>query len=58
MDDAVAAGEVSPAVDRDGAVALLVAIGTGLSMASLEHADAFPAALDALGMLVEGTLLR
>lgn len=58
VDDAIAAGEVHRSLDRDGAVRLLVAIGTGLSMATLEQADDFPAALDALEMLVDGVLLR
>jgi AcrR family transcriptional regulator len=56
VDDAIARGEVSDALDRDGAVMLLSAIGMGLALVSLGGSDAFPDMLDALQLLNDGEL--
>jgi AcrR family transcriptional regulator len=57
VDDAIRRGEVHPALDREGAITLLVMLGRGISLSALSDAASFPAMVDALEMLVEGTLL-
>jgi AcrR family transcriptional regulator len=56
VDEAMANEEVHPALDRDGAVRLLAAVGMGLSLASQGEAAAFLASLDALELLLGGEL--
>lgn len=56
VDDAIRRGEVSSAVDRDGAVTLLVMVGRGLCLSALSDAPTFAAMLDELERLVDGTL--
>ncbi|HLM65227.1 MAG TPA: TetR family transcriptional regulator [Acidimicrobiales bacterium] len=52
------AGDVAGDVDPAGAVALIEAVGAGITLlAGGGGADAFDAALDVLGRLIEGTLL-
>jgi AcrR family transcriptional regulator len=58
VDDALARGELEPGVDRDGALLLLVAIGMGVSLASIGDTGSFPAMLDVLERLNDGTLYR
>lgn len=57
VDDAVRRGEVHPALDREGAVTLLVMLGRGISLSASSDAPSFLAMVDALEMLVEGSLL-
>jgi len=56
VDDAIARGEVSPDLDRDGALMLLGVIGMGLALGSLGEPGPYPAMLDALELLNEGNL--
>jgi AcrR family transcriptional regulator len=56
VDDAIARGEVSAELDRDGALLLLSVIGMGLALGALADSDAYPAMLDALDLLNAGTL--
>jgi AcrR family transcriptional regulator len=58
VDDALASGELDPGVDRDGAVMYLVAIGMGVTLVSGSDNDSFPAMLDVLDRLNDGTLYR
>jgi AcrR family transcriptional regulator len=58
VDDAFARDELEPGVDRDGALMLLVAIGMGVSLASIGDTGSFPAMLDVLERLNDGTLYR
>ena len=58
VDDAIARGEVSGDADRDGLVLLMTSLGMGLSLASLDGGEAFPAMLDGLDRLADGTLLN
>jgi AcrR family transcriptional regulator len=70
VDDALAGDELAPGVDRDGALALLMAIGMGVALASIGTAaprpegdggdggDSFLAMLDVLQRLNDGTLYR
>jgi AcrR family transcriptional regulator len=55
--DALARGELSGTVTADAAIALLQTIGMGLGLASLDDATAFLPMLDALDLLIDGTLL-
>jgi AcrR family transcriptional regulator len=57
VDDAMRRGEVHPALDREGAVTLLVMLGRGISLSASSDAPSFLAMVDALEMLVEGSLL-
>lgn len=56
VDDAIARGEVNPALTRQGALQLLAALGMGIALASLDESGDFAAMLDALDLLTEGTL--
>jgi AcrR family transcriptional regulator len=56
VDDAMARGEVNPALERQGALQLLAALGMGIALASLDEGGDFAAMLDALDLLTEGTL--
>jgi TetR/AcrR family transcriptional repressor of mexJK operon len=56
VDEAMAAGEVHPDLDREGALLLLSTIGMGLALASLGAAGPYPAMLDALDLLNRGDL--
>ncbi len=58
VDDALAHDELEPGVDRDGALLLLVAIGMGVTLVSGSDDGSFPAMLDALERLNDGTLYR
>jgi AcrR family transcriptional regulator len=58
VDDALANDELDPGVDREGAVMYLVALGMGLTLVSGRDNAAFPAMLDVLDRLNEGTLYR
>jgi AcrR family transcriptional regulator len=58
VDDALARDELEPGVDRDGAIQLLVTIGMGVSLAAIADAGNFPAMLDTLERLHDGTLYR
>jgi AcrR family transcriptional regulator len=58
VDDALARDELEPGVDREGALMLLVAIGMGVSLASIGDPGNFPAMLDVLERLNDGTLYR
>jgi AcrR family transcriptional regulator len=58
VDDALARDELEPGVDRDGAVMYLVAIGMGMTLVSGSDNAAFPAMLDVLDRLNDGTLYR
>ena len=58
VDDALARDELAPGVDRDGALMYLVAIGMGVTLVSGGDNDSFPAMLDVLDRLNEGTLYR
>jgi AcrR family transcriptional regulator len=58
VDDALARDELEPGVDREGALMLLVAIGMGVSLASIGDTGSFPAMLDVLERLNDGTLYR
>ena len=56
VDDALANGEVHPAVDREAAITLLAMLGRGLSLSALSDADSFSTMLDAFERLIDGTL--
>lgn len=56
--DARARGEIDPTVDAEAAVALLQTIGVGLGFATLDEGGSFLAVLDALDLLIDGTLIR
>jgi hypothetical protein len=56
VDDAIAAGEVHPDLDRQGAIQLMSAISMGMALMSLGDADAYLEMLDALDLLAAGTL--
>jgi AcrR family transcriptional regulator len=58
VDDALARDELEPGVDREGALMLLVAIGMGVSLASIGDTGNFPAMLDVLERLNDGALYR
>jgi AcrR family transcriptional regulator len=58
VDDAVAREELAPEVDRDGAVLMLVAIGMGVTLLSSRDNASFPAMLDVLERLNDGSLYR
>lgn len=58
VDDALANDELDPGVDREGAIMYLVAIGMGVTLVSGRDNPAFPAMLDVLDRLNEGTLYR
>jgi AcrR family transcriptional regulator len=58
VDDALANDELGEGVDREGAVMYLVAIGMGVTLVSGRDNAAFPAMLDVLDRLNEGTLYR
>ena len=58
VDDALAAGELQPGVDRDGTLLLLEAIGMGMALASIGNGARFPATLDVLERFNEGSLYR
>jgi AcrR family transcriptional regulator len=51
-------GELDPSVDAEAAIALLQTIGMGLGFATLEEDGSFLAMLDALDLLIDGTLVR
>jgi AcrR family transcriptional regulator len=56
VDDAIAAGEVHPDLDRNGALQLISALSMGMALMSLGDAGDYPAMLDALDLLASGTL--
>lgn len=56
-EQAVERGELSPDIGGASAAALLEMFGMGLGMASLDPAAPFLSVLDALDLLVDGTLL-
>jgi AcrR family transcriptional regulator len=57
IEDAVDRAELGPGIDADGAVALLEVFGAGLTMvAGGEHDTDYPAMLDVLERLLDGTL--
>jgi len=58
VDDAFAGDELEPGIDRDGALLLLVAIGMGVTLVSGGDDSRFPAMLDVLERLNDGTLYR
>lgn len=58
VDDPGARDEIAPEVDRDGALQLLLAIGMGVTLASIADPGSFPAMLDTLERLNDGTLYR
>ena len=51
-------GELDPSVDATAAVTLLQTIGLGLGFATLDEDGSFVAMLDALDLLIDGTLIR
>lgn len=57
VDDAIERHEVDPDLDREGAITLLVMLGRGISLSALSDAPSFLAMVDALEMLVDGSLL-
>jgi hypothetical protein len=57
VDDAMAAGEVHPDIDREGAITLLAMLGRGLSLSALSDAGSFASMLDAFERLIDGNLL-
>jgi AcrR family transcriptional regulator len=58
VDEAIANGEVDGALDRDGLVMLVQAIGMGLALASLTDTGAYGAMLDAFDRFTAGTVFR
>jgi AcrR family transcriptional regulator len=50
-------GELDPSVRPEAAISLIQTIGTGLGLASLEEGGPFLGMLDALDLLIDGTLL-
>ncbi len=57
IEQAVERSELGPGIDADGAVALLEVFGAGLTMvAGGEHDAEYPAMLDVLERLLDGTL--
>ncbi len=57
-DEAIAHGELADGVDRDAAVSLLHLVGMGIGLAALDETSDLVAVLDALDLLIDGTLLR
>ncbi len=58
VDQAVESGELSRSIGSDAAAALLQTVGMGLGLASLDPDVPFLPMLDALDLLIDGTLLR
>ena len=58
VDDAIAGDELADGIDREGALVLLTAIGTGVAVVSIGGPAGFPAMLDVLERLNEGSLYR
>lgn len=58
VDDAVADDELAEGVDREGAIMVLWAIGMGVALSSVGEAGGFPAMLDVLERLNDGSLYR
>lgn len=56
VDDAIASGEVHSDLDREGALLLLNMLGMGLALSTLGDNGSFPAMLDALDRLTDGSL--
>lgn len=56
VDDAITRGELHPDLDPRGAALLLRALGMGFMLASLDDIEAFPAMLDAVGLLAGGRI--
>jgi AcrR family transcriptional regulator len=57
-DAAVARGDLDPSVGADTAAVLLQMVATGLGLISRSPEASFPALLDALDLLIDGSLLR
>lgn len=58
VDDAIAAGEVTEDVTREGAVQLIRSIGMGLSLVARERPELLGETIDTLELLIEGRLFR
>jgi len=56
-DEAIAHGELAEGVTRDAAVSLLHLVGMGIGLAALDETSDLVAVLDALDLLIDGTLL-
>ncbi|MGZ4682892.1 MAG: TetR/AcrR family transcriptional regulator [Acidimicrobiales bacterium] len=56
-DEAIARGELADGIDRDVAIALLHLVGMGIGLAALDETSDLTAVLDALDLLIDGTLL-
>jgi AcrR family transcriptional regulator len=56
VDEAIANGEIDDAVDRDGMVMLVQAMGMGLALAALNDTGAYPSMLDAFDRFNAGTI--
>jgi AcrR family transcriptional regulator len=54
VDEAIAGGELNPAVDRHGAVRVLSAISMGLSLMSMADPGPYPATLAAFDLIAAG----
>src|SRR4051794_13711023 len=56
-EEAIANGELAEGVERDAAVSLLHLVGMGIGLAALDETCDLVAVLDALDLLIDGTLL-
>ena len=56
-DEAIGHGERAQGVTRDAAVSLLHLVGLGIGLAALDETSDLVAVLDALDLLIDGTLL-